>query len=148
MIRLIFSRKRQIGSFLIRVFTGSRWSHVGILTPWGTVIDATLKHGVAETSLDKHLEGISEHRLVEYVDADPLGVVTAARTQIGKKYDWLAIVAFYFRARWDSEDSWFCSEFVAWAINMGWRRIFDTKEASRITPQDLLKIDLSQFGRQ
>lgn len=140
MLQLVLTRSKTVTSFGIRVFTGSLWSHVGILTPEGTVLESQAPHGVREVPLATVLSRASEHLVLDYADIDAGPVIAAARSQLGKSYDYLAIVAFYFRARWDDDSSWFCSEYVAWSINTGWHPVFRTREVSRVTPQDLLKV--------
>ena len=137
MITLVFSRRRTIASFLIRAFTGSRWSHVGILTREGTVIDSTAKHGVTERILHAHLKGASAHAVVQFLQVDDAGVVAAARSKLGKSYDYAALVGIFFRARWEHKDKWFCSEFVAWAINTGNAPLFRFREIRGVTPHHL-----------
>jgi len=64
-MRVIFCRKATLGSWLIRAFTWSRWSHC-MIVDGSTVIDATFTHGgvrrrallaaVAETSAREEVD--------------------------------------------------------------------------------------------
>lgn len=137
MIRIVFTRERSLGSLAIRAFTASRWSHVALVTGAGTIIDATFKHGVAERPWSDFLEKASAYEVVTFAAAKPDDVVNFARTQVGKKYDMLALVGFYFRTGWQDTRSWFCSELIAWAINRGHKPTFREKCVGRITPQHL-----------
>ncbi len=62
--------------------------------------------------------------------------------QVGKPYDWRAIVAFYskiFGRDWCAEDSWFCSELVGAAlIACGLFPRHMAVKFSRLTVRDLL----------
>lgn len=49
-VTLIFTRSGKVGSRLLRLILGSRWSHCGIVTQDGTVIEAQVK-GVIERPL-------------------------------------------------------------------------------------------------
>lgn len=59
------------------------------------------------------------------------------RAQLGKPYDWRAILSFAFGNRdWQEPDSWFCSELQAAAlVYAGLLHI--TLPADRLTPRDL-----------
>lgn len=61
-------------------------------------------------------------------------------TQIGKPYDKLAIAAFPFRRDWRENDSWFCSELVAAALEAAWFPQPLANSVNEITPRDLLLI--------
>ena len=139
MVKLVFVRRSSVGSFAIRAFTASRWSHVALLTGEGTVIDATARHGVAERSWDDFIKGASAFEFAD-VAADAArhtAVVEAARPQIGKKYDFLALLGIWFRSGWEEESKWFCSELVAWSLNTGLRPIFRTRDVRGVWPQHI-----------
>lgn len=136
MIRLLFTRKHTIGSFAIRAFCGSRWSHVALLDG-EYVIEAIGSQGVRRVSFDEALIGSSHHQIVDFVDADPLPVIQAALTQLGKPYDFAAIFGIWLRSGWNKTDSWFCSELVAWSMEQGGHPMFRTKDIPRVTQQHL-----------
>ena len=95
MLKLIFLSQPTIGSKLIRLFTWSRFSHVGMVTPERTVIEAVPFYGVREIALEERLKGAIEvdYRFVE-VD-DPLGAIERARSQVGRSYDWRGLFGFH-----------------------------------------------------
>lgn len=62
--------------------------------------------------------------------------VAAARSQIGKPYDWPGVLGIGFRRNWQESDAWFCSELVAWAFGVSGSPLFRT-EHWRITPQTI-----------
>jgi hypothetical protein len=71
------------------------------------------------------------------VDA-PRHVVDVAMTQIGKPYDWTAILGIVAHRDWREDDSWICSELVAWAFETAGSPLLNAKHLNRITPRDLL----------
>jgi beta-lactamase class D len=62
------------------------------------------------------------------------------QTQIGKPYDWRAIVSFVFGDReWQNADSWFCSELQIWAMEQA--GFFEKSlmiDANKLSPRDQL----------
>ena len=60
--------------------------------------------------------------------------------QLGKKYDWLAILSLgLFKRDWQSETKWFCSELLLTALNKctSLRLLNTDADAFRVTPRDL-----------
>lgn len=133
MITLQFSRSGKIGSRLIRWFTWSDWSHVDIVLPDGRLLGATGARGVAIRDYD---QSVSHVRFT--VDA-PDVVIDLAMTQLGKKYDYAAIIGMPFRRDWQDGRKWFCSELVAWAFAEAGHPLLRMKRNGRVTPGDLLK---------
>lgn len=136
MIQLLFTRKRTVSSFVIRAFCGSLWSHVA-LVDGEHVIEAVGLHGVRRVPWAEALRGTSHHTLVDFIEADPVPVLRAAKAQVGKPYDFKAIFGLWLRSGWDETDAWFCSELVAWALEQGGHRLFRTKDIPRVTQQHL-----------
>lgn len=132
-MRLIFARSRTPGSYLIRLFTWSRWSHVGVIDG-GLVIDTTLKRGVATTPLAAFLAEHSATEQIEVALPDEVAAHVWLEMQLGKKYDWTAIIGFVFRRPWGKKGRWFCSELVESALIVGGRRRF-REDLNRITPR-------------
>lgn len=133
-MNIVFARKPTLGSWLIRFGTWSQWSHCAILAD-AKVIDATMQHGVAERPFVEFVSEYPDHLMVS-VECDESQALAFARSQIGKPYDWLAIVGFVFRRGWSCGDKWFCSEFVEAALKAGGRQRF-REELPRITPRDV-----------
>lgn len=134
-MRIAFARRAALGSWLIRLFTFSRWSHCAIIQG-DAVIDATFWHGVRRSPLSEFLK----HYEVEVIDVH-LGAFGEyadlwLEEQIGKKYDWTALVALPFRSNWHDPDRWFCSELVAAALRAGGRDLF-RDDLARVVPQHL-----------
>jgi uncharacterized protein YycO len=136
-VRVIFSASNLIGSKIIRLLTWSSWSHVALLYGDDKVVEATYPK-VRETSLDEFLKGKTLTLCVDLPCSNPEAVITAARSQLGKRYDTLAVLAFLWHFRdWEDDSKWFCSELVAYALREGGLPLFREGVLQRITPQHL-----------
>lgn len=137
-LKLVFADSDNVFGNIIKLLTWSQFCHVGILCD-KTVIDSRyLSKGVRETSLEEFYKLYKVVMVKELaVPAQP--VIDAARTQIGKPYDWTAVLGIPFRRNWQEDDSWFCSELVAWAAKQVGSPIIN-KDLWRVTPQDLWQL--------
>jgi hypothetical protein len=136
-IRVMFSRRALPVSLLIRGVTWSSWSHVEILDG-DELIGAEMLTGVSVTKLADRLKQFSRAAIVEFPCADPAAVIAAARSEIGRGYDYLGLLGIVTHQRdWQSRDSWFCSELVAWAFAAGGSPLFRSELVHRVTPQHL-----------
>lgn len=146
-MRLIFARRRTLGSVLIRWFTWSAWSHVAVTFDGGhTIIDATLKHGGVRVHGWREFDAeYPERQIVDLQLPDEEAAHRWLLAQRGKPYDWSALVGLVLRSRrWADPRAWFCSELVAAAIAAGGLPLF-REDAARITPRDLAVINLPQL---
>jgi uncharacterized protein YycO len=134
-VRIIFTRRRNAFSLLLRTFLWSAWSHVAIVDG-DQVVEAVTFHGVRVRPLADLLRDSSRHEFVDVPVADAAAVIAAARGQVGKGYDWFGCLGIAARRNWQSATDWFCSELVAWALGHGGTPLFRA-EAWRITPRDL-----------
>lgn len=134
-VRFVFTRRRAIGSLLLRTVMWSAWSHCALIDD-DHVIEAAFGHGVRRRPLDELLDEASEFEIVEIPVGSPTAVLAAARTQIGKPYDWRGVLGIAARRRWQDTDSWFCSEFIAWACARGGTPLVRV-DAWRIRPDHL-----------
>ena len=57
-MKIIFSKRRHVGSWLIRTVTWSEWSHVELVLPNGQLLGAAAPQGVVKYMM--HPNGISE----------------------------------------------------------------------------------------
>lgn len=134
-VRVIFSRRHNVGSLMLRTFLWSAWSHCALIDG-DEVIEAVTFHGVRVRSLWEFVADASAFEVIEVPCADPAAVIAAARSQLGKPYDWIGALGIAFRRRWDQASGWFCSELVAWAFAKAGTPLFRV-DAWRITPRDL-----------
>jgi len=132
---------------LVKLFTWSKWSHVVLLTDENTGIEATVLNGVQEVSFEYILNDSKELFIVEYEVVDSKAIIEAARSQIGKKYDFTALIGILFHHDWADEDKWFCSELVAFSFMKGGSPLFRKDSVNRITPEDLWKCKGSDIGK-
>jgi uncharacterized protein YycO len=123
-----------MSGWLIRLFTFSQWNHVAIQVG-GVVFDATGRYGVRTWSAHDFK---SHYDRVESigVEIDEQATTAFLKSQLGKPYDFMALVAMPFRSDWQSRDKWFCSELVTAALKAGGCK-FDRLPAHRVTPRDL-----------
>lgn len=132
-MKVLFAHKHTLGSWLIRAFTWSRWSHVAIVDH-DEVIESTLKRGgVRARSLMDFLSEYQHVEMVEWNVPDEAAALRFLRAQIGKPYDWTALVGFLLRRDWAEDDSWFCNELAEAAAQAGGLKRF-RGVLSRITP--------------
>lgn len=136
-VKVMFSRKRLPVSLLIRLVTWSSFSHCEILDG-NELIGADMIHGVMVTPLDQRLRASSYVSVVDFPCEDPDAVIKAARSQLGKGYDFLGLLGLItHQRRWQSTENWFCSELVAWSFSAAGQPVFRDDMVARITPQNL-----------
>lgn len=140
MISVVFVDSDRVASKLIRWLTWSTVSHVGLLDrATGTVIDSRLGlGGVTEYPFEHLLRDYPRITVVDFPNV-PDTALNYARSQVGKPYDWTALVSFLSHRNWQKDDKWFCSELVAWACLMSGHPLIN-KESWRVAPQDLLEV--------
>lgn len=132
---LQFSTTKDFGSWAIRQFTWSDWSHVDIVMPDGYLLGARQDGGVK-----KRQPGYGKFSKVQHMIAKgaPESVYEYALSQWGKPYDWTSILNFGMHRDWRENDSWFCSELVMWSFEQAkWPLLNPEIPASRWTPRDV-----------
>lgn len=135
-VQLLFSTTRHPFSALIRAATWSRWSHVSLVAG-PHVIEAVALGGVRQVSKGYAIKRASDYQLVDIPARDPRAIIDAARSQIGKPYDWTAIIGLGLQHDWQEDDSWFCSELIAWAAAEAGESWFRGDALRRVNPQHL-----------
>ena len=133
---LRFVTEKGFTSRMIQWFTWSDFSHVDFLLRDGRFLGARLEGGVQIRPHDYITPSVFKYAYVE-VD-DPRKVYGWATSQLGKPYDWRAILGFLPREDWHEPGHWFCSELVAQAFNLKDTVIVDN-QMDRITPQSVLE---------
>ena len=133
-----------ISSWAIRWFTWSDWSHVDFVLRDGRFLGARLDGGVQIRPHDYIKPSKFRYAFVEVPDARK--VYGWATTQVGKPYDWKAIMGFLPRIEWHDPHAWFCSELVAAGFERAGHPIVD-RASFRVTPQtayesvEVVKVD-------
>lgn len=135
-MKVIFTNKRySIASRLIKLVTLSKFSHMAVLLEDGSVIDTTFLSGVRIQSLAKFSEHYRDRTIRDIPLPNELAAKQFLYDQIGKPYDWTALLGIAVRnGKWTNDDSWFCSELVEAAIKAGGLDRF-VEKLSRIIPQ-------------
>lgn len=133
-LMLQFSTQRTLGSWLIRKFTWSDYSHVDIVLPDGRLLGA-MSDGVAIRE-PYPCDRVARYKLDIPMISHDLAKIFA-EDQLGKDYDWPAIFGMIIRNNWQQPDRWFCSELVAWAFQQAGSPLIND-QGHRITPRDLL----------
>lgn len=134
-MRIIYTHKpNSLISFFIRLFIFSRWSHCAIELSNGTILDTTMRTGVRVTSKEDFLKEYPDQTIIEVFLFYESIAETFALTQVGKPYDWTALVSLVLQRDWQEPDSWFCSELVEATLSNGGAKRF-RDEVNRITPQ-------------
>lgn len=123
MIRLAFFRGKGLISRLIRLQTRGRYSHVGVLTEEGYVIEAWHIGGVC---FNAHLgmvhaenTPVDIYRVPGLTRGHNAEILQWLKQQCGKGYDYRSVARFISRREQSAEDRdrWFCSELVMAAFN-------------------------------
>ena len=65
---------------------------------------------------------------------DLAAAVAVAGTQLGKPYDFTAVLGIGLHRDWTETDSWFCSELAAWACLHAGVPLLRFDRLNRITP--------------
>src|SRR3970040_62867 len=117
-VKLLFTRRRVLGSRAIQRFTWSRWSHVALVRDWRT-IEALMFQGVGAQTVSHTLAGTSDHVFVAVPGVDSDRAWNFATRQIGKPYDYLSLAGLFFRRDWHVDDAWQCAELVTAALIEG-----------------------------
>lgn len=110
---VVFARNHLPGSLAIRLFCRSRWSHVGIVVYNNYVLEATAFNGVVLTPIDEFAQRYSTIEFAKIPVVNKVAALELALDQLGKRYDWMALLGIALRTRWGSAGRWFCSELVA-----------------------------------
>ena len=134
---LLFSGDGLI-SKLIKWQTRSIFSHVGVLTDDGKVLEAIEGSGVRIRDWAEE----DKRNTVQFT-VDGLGqegwekTIAFMKAQIGKKYDWWAIIRFVSRRYMPDNDHWFCSELVFTAVREGGVHLLRRIRPSEVSPGGL-----------
>ncbi len=144
---LVVDSRHNIGSWIIKLFTFSKWNHCGVLFDEEdkdlddcVVIDSTLATGVRSMTYKDFKKVYSRIEVIDSGAPDDNAGRRFAIEQIGKKYDWTALAGLVFQKRkWEDPDRWFCSELAeAIRVSAG-RRVFRS-DLSSVLPRDIYAV--------
>lgn len=116
-------------------------THAEALMPDGRLLGARFSGGVQARAHDYDAGKFDQELFltIKTTEAQEAAFYDFLRAQVGKKYDWRAIVSFFGSRDWQEPDSWFCSELMAAGLSAcGFFPQHMAVKFDRITPRDLL----------
>ena len=147
MLTLQFAIEAGLSSRLIRWFSHGPYTHVDVVLPEQKLLGARSDCPVnGKTGVQARPENYAKFVHVRRVKlsvtpSQEVLFYSFLKRQIGKPYDWRAILAFVFDRNWRNADAWYCSELVAAALEYaGVIPAYIYAPANKITPDDLLLI--------
>lgn len=135
-LHLLFTTTRLPLSLLIRARAGGPFSHVA-LVDGDQVIEAVAGHGVRAAPLTTAITRASRAALMRIPSHNADQVLAAARSQIGKRYDWSGIAGLGINRDWQEAEAWFCSELIAWSFDSAGQPLIRRDSVHAVTPQNL-----------
>lgn len=134
---LLFDSKGLVSS-LIRWQTRGEVSHAGLLLPDGRCLESMQGDGVRIRELKDDEWGLIEaYEVAGMTDEQWARALEFAHTQVGKSYDYWAVIRFISRSRMPDNDKWFCSELAFAAILAGGITLLERIEAWAVDPHRL-----------
>lgn len=120
-ITLYFYKGKWLISRLIQLRTFSRFSHVAISVKW-LVYEAHYDRGVILSNSPTTYNKSEYEELTIYVkNYQEYNILEFLGRQVGKKYDFLAIISFFTRENNRNDNGrFFCSELASIALWCGW----------------------------
>ena len=130
---IVYGTNNSLVSWLIRAATFGKYSHCAILDEEHWVIHSTFLRGVHRSTLKSFQEAYPTHYFSHIVCPDEAGAMHFLEAQLGKPYDWSALLKLVFQRDWQENDRWFCSELAEAALVAGNSQRF-RDSVHRITP--------------
>lgn len=143
-MKLLFTRRKHIGSWLIRIVTWSEYSHVDIVLDDKWLLGSIAPDGVVKNKYAERLAIASKAVLMDLPVKSMDAAIAYASNQLGKPYDWLGVIGIGLHRNWQEDDKWSCAELVAKVASEAGQKPFDDKFIHRITPQDLLMLNFEK----
>ena len=131
--RVLLFRGKGLMSRLILWQTRSTYSHAALLLPDGTVLESWQGAGVRTTRLKSRL-GVDAFTVHNMTDQQWKTAIQFAQGQIGKGYDYWAIIRFISRNRMPENDRYFCSELVVEALESAGVKLLERTHPWAISP--------------
>lgn len=140
---IIYTTSNQIAANVIKIFTGCKWHHCGVIVD-DYVIEARMLGGVIHTPI-KAFKARGEWAIESVKVADEEKAKEFLLNQIGKSYDISGAISLPFRRDWQDKHKWYCSELVAAAFAYGGSPLVKSNLLS-VSPRDLWVQDKSRFN--
>jgi uncharacterized protein YycO len=134
---LVVDSRHNIGSWLIKLFTFSRWNHTATwYEDQDMVFDSTFATGVRCLSKAEFDHIYTRKVIREAFLPNEDKALLFALSQVGKKYDFTGLLGIVFQKRsWMDPDKWWCSELSEAQCTEGGNPAF-IPEANSILPRD------------
>ena len=136
-VQVLFTKHENISSWVIRAATMSPWSHVAV--PHGDyLVESVAFHGVRAAKIQDTLRLADSYVFAEIkTPLTQAQVFSACLSQVGKDYDYGAVLGMPFGRDWQEDDKWFCSELTEWGFVVNGAPNFSTDKMHRVTPRDI-----------
>ena len=132
--RVLLYHGKGIISGLIRWQTRSMYSHSGILLPDGTSVGA-LYNGVVISPDPLSVDPGMDKFIVNNITNEQWKIACDfILSQLGKGYDYWAIIRFVSRESMPDNDRWFCSELVFTALQKAGINLLKRVPPSEVSP--------------
>ncbi|QOK96829.1 hypothetical protein HF909_10540 [Ralstonia pseudosolanacearum] len=135
-VQILFTATSGLVSWAIRACSWSKWSHVALVAG-DQVIESMPGYGVRRVPLTGAIQHANRYELVTLPAQDPERIIAVAAGQIGRPYDYSAVLGIGLHRDWQEDDAWFCSELIAWAFQQAGAPLFRAECMRRVTPQHL-----------
>ena len=132
-MKLVLCTKPGLSSAFLRLVMWSKWSHSAILDE-GMVVDSTLWQGGVKAHTSKDFFTHYPTYELRDIEVDEEDALIWLGLQLGKKYDWTALLSFVVQRDWQEDDKWFCSELTESMISKFGKPRFRAS-AQRVTPR-------------
>jgi len=130
---ILLFRGRGLISALIRWQTRGQYSHAALLMPDGRIVESWQGDGVRVKTL-ADWRGVERYTVPSMSAAQWDEALAFARAEVGKGYDYRAIVRFVSRRKMRADDRWFCSELVFAALAHAGVPLFARIEPWAVSP--------------
>jgi uncharacterized protein YycO len=108
---LIFTRaESSLADLTIMAFEGGTASHVGIKIGEYVIDSAMMQGGVRRHTVEDFMRGRIAVDEVQLYLPNPDAADAWINKQIGKPYDWSALLGFLAWRDWSDDERWYCSE--------------------------------------
>jgi uncharacterized protein YycO len=151
--RVLLFKGRGLLNMMIRCQTRSCYSHAALLLPDSrTIIESYPGVGVQEKTISDW-RNIDVFRVPMMTPEMWNEAIAFARSQVGRKYDYLAIIRFVDRAKMPRNDRWFCSELVFESLERAGVTLLFNTASWAVAPGHLawstrMKLDKSNFPKR
>ena len=135
---LLFATNNLPFSIVIRGVTSCEWSHCGVA--FGDTVYESRFGGVRATPLSEFKKR-GKYLAVDVPLPDEAKAEEFAIAQIGKGYDYLGILGFWFNRDFQKPDKWYCSEYAEEIARAGGLKLV-RDGLKGISPRDLFVLPL------